>query len=246
VTELYQTAADSYQRVFEEQGQETEPRILERLIVALFKLQRYDEAIAMGEQATAALPENGTIWVAHSRALEQADRTEEALAAIERAESLGEASPALSQRKALLQLASGNTAEGMAALKSAVDQGMMEPSAAFQIVFAAAYQDNYQQGNMDVAFDLLDAAGDLAVNEEDRLTRNFWRGYIVYQQAQSVHEPMTAESAARAKPMFERALELFQAARGYEQIHSSADVPSLIDATQRFIEIEEALIRRGR
>lgn len=246
VTELYETAVESYQRVFEEQGEETEMRILERMIVALFKLERYDEAVDLGQQATAMHPEEGTLWEAHSRALEAAGEAEEALAAIEQAQDLGRSSPALSQRKAMLQLAAGNTAEGMAALQEAVDEGLMDASTAFRAIFSVAYNDNYTQGNMNTALQLLDAAGDLATTEEDRLTRNFWRGYIVFQQAQSAHEPQTAESAARARPMFERALELFQAARGYEEILPSADVPSLIDAAQRFIEIQEALIRRGR
>ena len=113
-------------------------------------------------------------------------------------------------------------------------------------MFSNAYTEKFQRGRLNEAYSLLDQAGDLAQTDEDRLTRNFWRGYILFQQAQQAHEPMTAESARRAKPMFERALELFQAAQGYERIHASADVPKLIDAAQRFIEIEEALIRRGR
>lgn len=246
VTEFYQTAAESYQKVFETKGAETDPQILERLTVALFKLDRIDEAVALGQQATQAQPENAAIWEAYSRALEEAGNVNEALAALERAESLGAAGPALTQRKAMIQLRNGNTEGAVAALEAGVEAGTLEPKDAFRIVFSNAYTDKYQKGRLNEAFALLDAAGDLAQTEEDRLTRNFWRGYILFQQAQQAHEPMTAESARRAKPLFERALELFQAAQGYEKIHASADVPKLIDAAQRFIEIEEALIKRGR
>lgn len=246
ITEFYSTAAEMYERVFEEQGIETDATILEKLIIAKVKLGQVDEAVALGERATAAKADNPAIWEAHSRALEDAGRTQDALAAIERAEAAGSSSPTLSQRKAMIQLKAGNTAAGVAALQASVRAGQLEPSSAFGIIFGHAYRDKFQKGQLDAAYRLLDEAGPLAVKDEDKLTRNFWRGYILYQQAQQVHEPMTAESARRAKPMFERALALFQAARGYEKIHASADVPKLIDATQRFIEIEDALIKRGR
>jgi tetratricopeptide (TPR) repeat protein len=246
ITGYYQTAAESYQRVFEEQGSETEPEILERLIVALFKLDQVDEAVELGARAVEVKPENANIWDSYSRALEQAGQPGEALAAIEKAEELGKDSPALTQRKAVIQLKQGRESAGVATLQSGVDSGKFGPSDAFRTIFAHAYQNKFQQGQLDAAFNLLDAAGPLAVQEEDRLTRNFWRGYILYEKGKRAHEPMTAASAREAKPLFERALQLFQAARGYEKIHASADVPKLIDAVERFIEIEEALIKRGR
>lgn len=246
ITRYYQVAADAYEQVFTAQGTETDPAILEKLIISLFKLQRLDEAVALGQRATQAQPDNAAIWEAHSRALEESGQTAEALAAIERARSLGAQSPALIQRTAMLELKQGNTAAAIAALNQGVEQGALQPKDAFAIIFREAYQENFQNGRLNQAFALLEQAGPLAVREEDKLTRNFWRGYILYEQARQAHEPMTAESARRAKPLFERALELFQAAQGYERIHASADVPKLIDATQRFIEIEDALIRRGR
>ncbi|HUG40484.1 MAG TPA: tetratricopeptide repeat protein [Longimicrobiales bacterium] len=246
VTEFYHTAAESYEKIFDAQGTETEPAILEKLIIALFKLQRYDEAVSLGQRATTAKPDNAAIWEAHSRALEESGKAAEALAALDRAASLGASSPALVQRKAILQLKQGNAAAGVATLQAAVQDGVIQPKDAFRIIFANAYQEKFQKGRLDEAYAMLDQAGALAQTEEDKLSRNFWRGYILFQQAQKAHEPMTAESARRAKPMFERALELFQASQGYEKIHASADVPRLIDAALRFIEIEEALIKRGR
>ncbi len=246
VTEYYQIAAESYQQVFEEQGAETEAQILERLIVALFKLDRVDEAVELGADAVEAQPDNADIWDSYSRALEEAGQSREALAAIEKAEELGKDSPALTQRKALIQFNQGRESAAVATLQSGVEAGKFGASDAFRTIFAHAYQNKFQQGQLDAAYDLLDAAGPLAVAQEDKLTRNFWRGYILYEKGKRAHEPMTAASARQAKPLFERALELFQAARGYEKIHASADVPKLIDAVERFIEIEEALIKRGR
>jgi tetratricopeptide (TPR) repeat protein len=246
VTEYYQTAADSYRQVFEAQADSTDPQILERLVVSLFKLGQYEEAVELGQQATAIVPDNAAVWEAYSRALQEAGQLEEAMAAIQRTEELGRTSPALTQRKAMLQLQQGDEDAAVQVLSQAVEDETMEASAAFNIVFANAYGQKYQNGQHDAALALLDAAGPLAQAEKDQLTRNFWRGYIMFEKGKAAHEPMTAESAQRAKPLFERALELFQAARGYEQYHASANVPQLIDAAQRYIEIEEALIKRGR
>lgn len=246
VTEYYQTAADAYQKVYETEGAETDPQILERLTVSLFKLGQMAEAVELGRAAVEIDPENGALWDAYSRALQESGQLTEALAAIEKAEALGKASPALVQRKAMLQLDQGDERAAIAALSQGVEEGQIDPSGAFNIIFAKAYKDNFQRGRLDPAYDLLEAAGPLAVAEKDKLTRNFWRGYIMFEKAKAAHEPMTAASAQQAKPLFERALQLFQAARGYERYHESANVPQFIDQAKRFIEIEEALIKRGR
>ncbi len=214
--------------------------------MARFKLDQMEEALALGEEAVELDPENPALWDAYSRALQEAGRYEEAYAAIERTEELGKSSASLTQRKAMLQLDRGDEDAAVAALVAGVEEGQFQASDAFNIVFGNAYRDKFQKGRLDPAYRLLEAAGPLAVAEKDRLTRNFWRGYIMFEKAKAAHEPMTAESAQRAKPLFEQALQLFQAARGYEQYHESANVPQFIDQAQRFIEIEEALIKRGR
>lgn len=246
ITELYQTAAEAYDRVFAVEGVETDEQILERLVIARFKLGQMDEAVDLGRRATEAMPENAAIWDAYSRALEEAGRTNEALAAIERAQSLGRESVALTQRTALLHVGAGNMDRAIQTLRGAVERGEIQPRDAWRIMFRHAHQDKFRAGQLSEAYRVLEQAGPLAVAEEDRLARNFWMGYFLFEQARRAHEPQTAESARRAKPMFERALELFQAARGYERIEASANVPSLIDNTRQFIEIQDALIRRGR
>jgi tetratricopeptide (TPR) repeat protein len=246
VTEFYQTAADSYQMVYDSLGAETDPQILERLTVSLFKLGQMDAAVQLGQEAVELDPENPELWDAYSRALQESGDANGALSALEKAQELGKSSPAMIQRRAMIQLDQGNERAAIAALSDGVQAGDLDASNAFNIIFAKAYRDNFQRGRLDPAYELLEAAGPLAVAEKDKLTRNFWRGYIMFEKAKAAHEPMTAASAQQAKPLFERALELFQAARGYERYHESANVPQFIDQAKRFIEIEEALIKRGR
>jgi tetratricopeptide (TPR) repeat protein len=244
IGELYQTAARAYERVFDEQGDETDAQILERLVVAKFKLGETEEAVALGRRATEAMPDNGRIWVAYSRALEEAGNVAEALAAIQRAEGLDMSGAALTQRKAMLMLGQNNVTDAVATLSAAVQRGDVQPRAAFAIVFRHAHQAR-GAGRLADAHRVLEQAGPLATAEEDRLARNFWMGYALFEQARTPM-PETAAAAQRAKPMFERALELFQSARGYERIEPSANVPAYIENSRRFLEIADALIRRGR
>lgn len=246
VNEYYQTAAESYQTVFEAQGAETEPQVLDRLIVALFKLQRYEEAVTLGSRAVEAHPENANLWRSYATALQEAGQLEEALAAIDRTQELGSESAGLTQRKGQILLRLDRDEEAVATIIEGAEAGLYRPQDAFNTIFAHAYQQEFQNGNLDAAFGLLEAAGTVAESREHVLARNFWRGYILYQQGQQIHAPETAASAQEALPVFEQALEYFQAAEGYEEIHASADVPRFLDATQRFIEIEKALIERGR
>jgi tetratricopeptide (TPR) repeat protein len=245
ITSLYQTAAGAYERVFDAQGDSTEAQILERLVIARFKLGDTDEAVSLGRRATQTMPDNASLWEAYSRALEEAGRVPDALAAIEEARSRGRNTPALTQRAAMLHLRQGNSAGAMTALRAAVDSGDIRPADAFRILFAHSHQ-RFRAGQLGDALRVLEQAGPLANTENDRLARNFWMGYFIFEQAKQAHEPQTAESARRAKPMFERAIELFQAARGYERIEQSANVPAFINQARQFIEIQDALIRRGR
>ena len=246
VQEYYQTAVESYQRVFEAEGAETDPAILDRLIVALFKLQNFEEAVTLGQQAVEAHPENANLWQSYSRALQEAGQYQQALAAIDSTEALGKESAALTQRKGQILLQLDRDEEAVATIIEGVEAGHYGPQAAFNTIFAHAYQQEFQKGNLDAAFELLEAAGPVAESREHTLARNFWRGFILYQQGQNIHDGETAAAAERALPVFERALEFFQAAQGYEEIHASADVPKFLNATRQFIDIEKALIERGR
>jgi tetratricopeptide (TPR) repeat protein len=246
ITSLYQTAAQAYERVFNTEGDETDTSILERLVIARFKTGEMEEAISLGRRVTEARPDNAALWEAYSRALEEAGQHNEALRAIERTRSLGRSTPALTQRAALLQLRQGNTGAAISTLRGAVDSGELESTDAFRIMFRHAHQDKFRAGQLNDAFTVLEQAGPLATAANDRLARNFWMGYFLFEQGRRAQEPQNAESARRAKPMFERALQLFQAAQGYERIEPSANVPALIDNARQFIEIQDALIRRGR
>jgi tetratricopeptide (TPR) repeat protein len=246
IADLYRTAAESYEKVRAEQGDATDAQILERLVIARVRLGDADAAVALGRNAVRIAAENPGVWEAYSRALEEAGQIDEAIAAIRRAEELGRTGPGLTHRVAMMQLRRGRTAEAVEVLRAATNRGDLTAHEAWRTFFSFAYNDRLRAGQHAEAFRILEIGLPLAVVEVDRMAHHFWMGYAVYEQGIRAEAPQTAESARRAKPMFERALQLFELARGYERVERSADVPRLIEAARRYIEIQDALIRRGR
>jgi tetratricopeptide (TPR) repeat protein len=246
IRELYQTAADSYDHVYRVQGDDTDPQIMERLVVAMVRLGQVGDAVELGRRATQIAPDHGALWEALSRALEEAGRPDEALAAIRRAEELGRVGAGMTQRAVMILLRQGRTADAVTRLRAASSREELSAHDAWRVLFSFAYNDRFRAGRHDEAYRILEAAEPLAARPDDRLARHFWMGYALYEQGIRAEAPQTAESARRAKPLFERALELLELARGYERIEPSADVPRLIAAARRYVEIQDALIRRGR
>ena len=56
----------------------------------------------------------------------------------------------------------------------------------------------------------------------------------------------TLETANRSLPMFQQALTLFRRSKGYADRTPSINYQQFIDAAGTYIEIQEAIIKRGR
>lgn len=243
--DLYNTAVESYTRVYEAEGDTTEASILQRMIVALTKLEQTDRAVSIGQQATTIYPDSSIVWDAYARALEKAGQAGEAVMALDKVAEL-DPTARITGRKANLLLQEDRLDEAVQAFSQAVENGELTQDQAFNAMFGYGYQQKYQQDQHDEALEVFQAARPFAQNERTQSTLNFWTGYILFQRGIAVQEPSTVESAQQSLPIFQRALEAFQNARGYEQVQSSIDVQRFIDNTNQYIEIQEALIKRGR
>lgn len=243
--ELYEVAGEAYQQAFETQGDSVDAVVLANLVRVYTKLDQPQEAVRIGRRATAAKPDETSIWMAHAQALDRAGEVDEALAAYDRAESLD---PDLNvgPRKANLLLKTGQAERAAQLLTRAVEEGQIDRQTAFGMLFGFVYRQKFQQGQHSEALRLFDEIVDPFAEGDNQLAVNFWKGYILFQRGQQMQEPSTLQSARESLPVFQRALRLFQAARGYERVQPSANVPRFIENTQQFIEIQEALIKRGR
>ena len=74
---------------------------------------------------------------------------------------------------------------------------------------------------------------------------NFWNGYALYKKGEAEQRPQTLESARATLPMFQEARRLFQGASSYAASQPSINLQQFLDAVTQYVEIQEAIIKRG-
>jgi hypothetical protein len=114
-------------------------------------------------------------------------------------------------------------------------------------LFLEGYRRGVQAQDWPEAIDRFNSARRLRVPEATAQKFNFWLGYALFQQARSAQEPQTLETARPALGQFREALRLLEASGDYARENDLENTRrQLISATGTFIEIQEAILRRGR
>lgn len=242
--ELFEKALMYYGEVFEAKGAEAEPATLRAMLGALSQLGRHDEAADLGGRIVAARSDDAAIWLAYASALQRAGRVDDALTALDRVEEIDPDASGVSSRRGQWLLERGQLARAREALQRAVERGEIAGEQAANLVFGVGYNQRFQQGQHDAAMDYFALAREFAESPRVRAMTHFFTGYILLERGKRVQDPGTAASARQALPIFQRALEHLQNAGAYQEQASARQ--QLIGATQQYIEIQDALIRRGR
>jgi hypothetical protein len=74
---------------------------------------------------------------------------------------------------------------------------------------------------------------------------NFWHGFSLYQTAVKEQEPQTLQTAQSSLPKFQEAIRLLQQSGDYPST-VSVNLAQLLENTGTYVEIQEAIIKRGR
>ncbi|MGH7481680.1 MAG: tetratricopeptide repeat protein [Longimicrobiales bacterium] len=249
--ELFQTALESYRTVFAAEGDSTDIRMLRNMMSVLVELDRDQEAVDLGRQVTAAAPDDAQIWYTYATALQNAGNTPGAIDALERVVELDPTNTNAMKAMAVYLVQAGElsrarqvTENAMAGLDSSQRDAFSDDIA--RAIFAEGYNNKYKQGQSGAARDYWSLARSLATTAQTRSMIDFWRGFSMYEQAQQVQEPNTAESARRALPMFQEARQLIESGSAYARTQPSVPLQKIMDAIDDYIEIQELLIQRGR
>lgn len=242
--ELYGVALDYYRQVYELRGEETDPALLRRMVLAMSEAGREDEAVQMGRELTQRFPQDAQLLDVYANILNRAGRTDEAIRTLQQLARV-DTTARVFARQGLWLARRGEFGQARQAFQQAVQRGEATADELSEVIFGVGYQNFYQQNRYDPAIEAFEVSRDLATSQSKRARANFWTGYILYQRAQSIQEPSTAASARRALPLFQRALELFRGSAAYANNEASINLPQIIDATRQFIEIQELLIQRG-
>lgn len=244
---FYETAIEHYTQVFDQQGPETDTNVLQRLMIALTRVDRTEEAIELGERIVTAQADRPILWFAYADALYRSGRVDDALEALDRTEELNPEHPNLHTRRATVLLETGDM-DRIRTAWQAVQESGTDPNQVARAIFAFGLNERYRQDQDDAALEYFQLAIDFAEDPETRGMASYLSGAILYNRA-SANEAETAAEAEQVLPIYRQALEYFNESRPYAEgpnAPPNVNLDELIQAANGAIEYAEAVIARGR
>jgi tetratricopeptide (TPR) repeat protein len=260
---FFTKAAEAYRKAYEIRGAEMEAGHLRNMIASLYQLGQLDEAADISEQVLETHGEDGQFWSLYADILNRIGRVDDALAALESLVEINPEYPNVRARQGTWLLAVGREDEALPYLQQAVEAGEQSADQVANNIFATGYrqgvalaQQATQAGtspleHWDFAIKLLGMAKSFDDQLSERMSGqiDFWYGYSLYQKSVVLEEPQTLQTAELTLPLFEQVRQILaqEKVTGYAAAADlSGNLSEVREATERFIEIQEALIERGR
>jgi tetratricopeptide (TPR) repeat protein len=245
--EYFRKAIEAYEKVFAVKGADTPVGHLRNIIAAYVQLNDLQSAITMAERALETHSQEDAIWSIYADALQRTDRLDDAIAALDRVKEINPSYPNVSLRQGNWLIQAGRVQDAVAVLREAVAGDSNQADVAARLIFADAYANGVQKNRYDYAVSGITAAKqlpDLGSMMSSQL--NFWHAYSLYQGAVKEQEPQTLQTAQATLPKFQQALRLFGLAGEYAASQPSITLEQFQNNTNTYIEIQEAIIKRGR
>jgi len=244
---LYRKALGSFARVYKLEGAEMDVRYLENMVAANIKLGDFQAAVALAEQVLETHPDEASIWSYYGDALWRRGLVDEAIAALDLVVELEPGYPNVGVRQGKWLLDDGRVEDAIPVLQSAVARGEQTADDVCNMVFNNAIEGGIQLENWTYAIEVMRLAKEFEITEDMRQKVNFFLGYSILKEAIARQEPRTKQSAQATLPLFQEARRLLQTASGYAQKDGKRenDRLALLDNITTFIEIQEAIIKRG-
>jgi tetratricopeptide (TPR) repeat protein len=221
--------------------------LLRNMVVAHINLGEFDTAVSLGSRILETHGDEAAIWSIHADALQRAGQVDEAISALNRVKELDASYPNVFARQGNWLLQEGRIEEAIPVLREAVTRGEQSVDAVADLVFANAYQKGVQPNDWGYAIRVIRLAKEFEVSDLTGQKLNFWLGYSLFQAARVQQEPQTLETAQATLPRFQEALRMIQSCGEYAQRNNlESNRQELLTATNTFIEIQDAIIRRGR
>jgi tetratricopeptide (TPR) repeat protein len=215
---------------------------LRSMLPAYAATGRSEDVLAVARPAVERLPPDAPLLLALAAVERQLD-LDAAVATTDRARAIDPTAARYDMMVGAWLLEAGRIADAEQRFRRGVDAGEGSGDAVADQLFAHAIRGPYRAERWEEAAALLESAASWAEAESLRARARFFAGYALLQRGIQIEDGETAEAARRALPVFQRALELLQAGRGARE---AGEVDRLLDATRRYIEIQELVIRRGR
>ena len=246
---LFETAVRYYGRVRQARGAQTDAGVLQNMIQALVQLGRHGEAVTIGRDAVAAAPADSTasnLWLAYATALQGANQTDQAVAALDSAVARHPKNTRAVARRAAVLLDAGKLTQATEAFRAAIAAGVVDGGEAAQMVFNEGYE-RYRAQNWDGALQFFQTSGELASEAKARGQANFWSGMIFYQRGIAAAKAQNVAAARASLPLFNRALGFLQGSgvETYASETRGVNLSQTISAVRQYIDIQNQIIKRG-
>ncbi len=246
---LYRKAIGSYEIVYGVQGDEMEVSHVLTMIAGYMELGQLQDAIDMAARALETHGDDASLWSRYADVLKRAERVDEAIAALNEVETRDPDFANVKARQGSWLLDLGQEDEALSFLQEAVEKGEQTADAMAVLLLANAHSKGVVPKNWGHALRVIGLAKSFE-NEVDDGTRgqlDFWHGFSLFSQALEQETPQTLETAQLTLPKFQQSARLFALPRvGSYAEANSIGLQQFRDATQQYIEIQEAIIQRGR
>ena len=246
--ELYTASIEAYDRVYAARPEEATVGQRRNVISAYQRLDQLDQAQQAAEEALTTWPDEAQLWSVNADVLQKMGRIEDAIAALDRVTEIDPTYANVGARKGMWLLEAERTDEAVSALTAAVERGEQSGDNVANIFFGIGHRQGVQPENWSKAVQLFRHADGFAEDADVQVKLDFWLGYALLRHGQGLQAPNTLDSAQRTRPMFQESLSRLQGAGRYAEIESSVNagqIQNLVDAARQFLEIQDAIIRRG-
>lgn len=246
--ELFRKALASYGKAYETEGAEMDVSLLRNLVVAHINLDEVDQAIGLAERVLETHGDEATMWSIYGDALQRAGRIDDAIAALDRVLEVDpDYTSPVAVRKGNWLLQEGRTEDAIPYLQEAIERGEQSADAVASLLFANGVNEGIQKDDWGHAIRTIRLAKEFDVSDLTRQEFDFFLGYAIFQSARAQAEPQTLETARATLPRFQEVLRLMQGCADYAQRNNrEGNRQEFLNATNTFIEIQDAIIRRGR
>ncbi|NIR61206.1 MAG: hypothetical protein GWO02_17730, partial [Gammaproteobacteria bacterium] len=130
--------------------------------------------------------------------------------------------------------------------RAAVDAQEIAGEQAARTFLSIGFSDKFQKKDYEGALPYFETALQFATEAHTQGMAHYFIGFVLYDRGLKTQAPSTAASAREALPIFQKALDHFQKSRPYSENNQQAKLQDWLNNTQQYIEIQEALIKRGR
>ncbi len=255
VAAFYNDAIDAYLQVFEVRGDSMDVSQLRNVIVAQVQMNQLEGAASTAERVLEIFDGEAVIWATYADALRRLGRIDEAVEAYQAIEEIDPEYPDLFARQGQILIQAGRRDDAVPVLMRAVERGG-NPNQLSRLIFADAYSNGVQKQQWSYALQGIQAAksfeglADASVGELD-----FWHGFVQYNRGIQVCRcgpdapGGTVETAEAALPIFQEAKALLGSAGSTayaEGRNLKTNQDQLLNGADQYIEMQGAIIRRGR